>query len=385
MGQQGLSQVQKQAQSLVLAPQMRQSLKILQAPALELRNTILEELEINPTLEELSMDSMSLEAQSPESGDGASAESEAAQSEDLNFSDEDYSALSRMSEDYRDHFSQDNVNTPYTSEDAERRQHFFDSLVSETSLQEYLIRQAELLELSTQARAAIEYLIGCLDDRGFLTTSLSDAALMGNFPLEAVQEAASVLQSLDPPGIGSQDLQACLLNQLRQKGAGKSLAAAIIRDHFEALLRRRIPVLAKKTGSSVEAVEKALLCIAALDPAPGRRFSEDNNRVIDPDVTITKDGEQWVVHLNGDYIPRLRINSVYKQLMAGAEVRGKDREYLREQIRNGKFLIGAIEQRQNTVKRIAEEILKVQEPFFEHGVSRLLPLTMKVKSVSAGE
>lgn len=374
MSTQGFQQIQKQTQSLVLAPQLRQSLKILQAPALELRNAILEELQINPTLEEQSSEGLSIEEQRDASAkDNGANESEDG---DLNFSDEDFSALNRLNEDYREYFAQESAGKVYTSEDAEKRQHFFDSLVSETSLQEHLMRQAEMVDLSKTERAAIEYLIGSLDDRGFLTSSTSDIALIANLPLRDVQRACEVIKTLDPPGIGCRDLQDCLLTQLRLQNKGDSLAARIIRDHFELLMRRRIPNIARKAGTTIDDVEAALEIIATLDPAPGRRFSEDTNQVIEPDVTVFKEGDIWRIVLNSDYIPRLRINHLYKEMMATGNVRGKDREYIREKIRSGKFLINSIEQRQQTIERITERILDYQKPFFEAGIAKLRPLTM---------
>ena len=382
MGSQGLQQVQKQSQSLVLAPQLRQSLKILQAPALELRNAILEELQQNPTLEELPSEGISLEEQ--RNGDGDTGGNEDDNHTDMQLSDDDYSALNRLTEDYREYFAQESGNSHYTADDAEKRQHFFDSLVSETSLQEHLMRQAELIDLTENERAAIEYLVGSLDDRGFLSTSLSDLALLAQLPLRDMQRAVEIIKTLDPPGIGATDLADCLLTQLRLQGKGASLAARIIREECDRLLRRRIPEIARRLGVDLEQVQDALTEIATLDPAPGRRFSDDLNRVIEPDVIIEKDGDDWTITLNNDYIPRLRISHRYKQMMAEGQIRGKDREYLREQIRSGKFLIGSIEQRQSTIRRISEEILEYQKGFFEQGVRALRPLTMNQIAVKVG-
>lgn len=374
MASQGLQQIQKQAQTLVLAPQLRQSLKILQAPTLELRNAILEELQSNPTLEELSGEGVSIDQETQEQNGNETGDQES--EGEMSLSDEDYSILSKLNEDYREYFAQENASSHYTSEDAQRRQHFFDSLVSETSLQEHLLRQADLVDLTKFEREAIDYLVGSLDDRGFLTSSISDLALMGNIPLRDMQRASEVLKGFDPAGIGTSDLKDCLLTQLRLLGRGGSLAARIIRDHYDLLLRRRIPEIARKAAANVPDVQSALEEIASLDPAPGRRFSEDNNRVIVPDVRVVKDGDDWNIILNNDYIPRLRISSTYKDIIARGAVTAKDKEYLREKIRSGKFLINSIEQRQQTIERITKEILKYQGEFFDHGVSRLKPLTM---------
>jgi RNA polymerase sigma-54 factor len=164
--------------------------------------------------------------------------------------------------------------------------------------------------------------------------------------------------------------------QLAAKGRSDSLAMRMIRDHFDLLTRRRIPELSRKLGAQPDDVQAAIEEIGKLDPAPGRRFAEDNNRVVVPDVTVEQDGTEWKIHLNSDYIPRLRISSTYRELIAKGTLSKPERDYLREKMRTGKFLIDSIEQRQRTIERITREIIKAQTPFFENGVSHLKPLTM---------
>ncbi|MEY4089664.1 MAG: hypothetical protein RJB55_1935, partial [Verrucomicrobiota bacterium] len=281
----------------------------------------------------------------------------------------------KIDQDWRDHLSQAG-GQPHTSEDAERRQHFLDSLVNETSLQEHLMRQAELSDLAEPEMAAMRHLVGGIDDRGFLTQSPPDVALQTGLPLDAVQRALAILRTFDPPGIGAEDLAGCLLAQLAAKGRGDSVAARIIREHFELLKRRRIPELSRKIAADPEDVQSAIEEIGRLDPAPGRRFAEDSNRVVVPDVTVERDGEDWKIILNSDYIPRLRISSAYRELIAKGSLSKQDRDYLRERMRSGKFLIDSIEQRQRTIERITREIINAQREFFENGVSSLKPLTM---------
>src|SRR5688500_1921756 len=388
---------QRQTQSLVLAPQLRHSLKILQVAALDLRSVIQEELQSNPTLEELPMEGVSLDNKSPEdnptdrdsdsSGDSGSdiaTNTPAADQSDgepkgdeMDFSkDKEFEILGKLDEDWRDHMASVGGAQPYTSEDAERRQHFFDSLVSETSLQEHLMQQAELTDLSAQELEAMRHLVGSLDDRGFLTQTPADIALQTGLPLTAVQAALKVLRTFDPAGIGATDLADCLLAQLAAKGRGASLASRMIRDHFELLTRRRIPELARKLGADADDVQSAIEEIGKLDPAPGRRFAEDNNRVVVPDVTVERDGDDWKINLNSDYIPRLRISRTYRDLIAKGTLSKQERDYLRERMRSGKFLIDSIEQRQRTIERITREIINAQKEFFENGVSALKPLTM---------
>lgn len=373
MAAHGLQQVQKQSQSLVLAPQLRQSLKILQVPTLELRNTILEELQINPVLEELPIDQLSLDSSS--SNDGQLQE-ERSGDDELRFED-NLSALHKLDQDWRDFFAQDNPSNVYTSEDANRRQHFFDSVVGDTSLQEHLLTQVGFTDATEQQKEALRILIGSLDDSGFLTTPLSELALLSSLPLPALQQAWPILKSFDPPGIGAADLQECLLIQLQQQNQSETLAARIVRNCYDLLLRRRIPEIARKLGVDSYEVQTALQHIATLDPAPARKFSDDTNHVIIPDVRIERDETgQWAVYLNDEYIPRLRLSNTYKDLLAKDTLSSADKEYLREQMRSGRFLISAIEQRQQTIKKIVEEIVRRQKDFLDHGVSRLRPLTM---------
>ncbi|MDP3068961.1 MAG: RNA polymerase factor sigma-54 [Opitutaceae bacterium] len=385
---------QRQTQSLVLAPQLRHSLKILQVAALDLRSVIQEELQSNPTLEELPMEDVSLEKSEADApGDSGSeggdtdggvasatpteAGGEEGARDEMDFSQgKEFEILGKLDQDWRDHMASAGGTQPHTTEDAERREHFFDSLVSETSLQQHLMQQAEMNDLSPAALEALQHLVGGLDDRGFLTQSPADVALQTGLDLAAVQTAHKLLRSFEPAGIGAADLPDCLLIQLIARGRGQCLAARMIRDHFELLTRRRIPDLARKLNADADEIQSAIEEIGKLDPAPGRRFADDNNRVVVPDVTVEKDGDEWKIDLNGDYIPRLRISSTYRDMIARGTLSKQERDYLRERIRSGKFLIDSIEQRQRTIERITREIINAQIEFFEKGVTGLKPLTM---------
>lgn len=368
---------QRQTQQLVLAPQMRQSLKILQVAAMDLRNAIQEELQANPTLEELPMEGISLDRNGTHD-DAADASRDGADArEAMDFSkDRDLEILHKLNDDWRDHLSDTGGVRQTSPEEDERRQHFLDSLTSETSLSEHLMQQADLAEATPEVHTALRYLVGSLDDRGFLTTTLSDIAMMSGLSLEVVQQASKLLRTFDPPGIGAVDLGDCLLLQLAHKGRDKSVAGRIIRDHFDLLVRRRIPDLARRTGLGPEIIQEAIEEIGTLDPAPGRRFADDSNRVVVPDVTIEKEGTEWKIILNQDYIPRLRLSNTYKDLIAKGTLNKTERDYLREKLRSGKFIINAIEQRQRTIERITREIIRHQADFFEEGVAKLKPLTM---------
>ncbi len=199
-----------------------------------------------------------------------------------------------------------------------------------------------------------------------------------------LQNGLEILCTFDPVGIGSKDLQDCLLRQLAIREQGKSVAATIVRDHFKLLIRRRVPELSRKLSLSTDGIHRAIEVIAELDPAPGRRFAADQNRTVAPDAKIEKIGGEWTITLNDEFIPRLRINRAYKDLMAKGKLDSKEKEYLKNQIRSGKFLIGSIEQRQRTIERIANSILEFQGDFFEKGSGSLKPLTMATVAQEIG-
>jgi len=404
MQSQGLRQVQKQTQNLVLAPQLRQSLKILQVPALELRSAILEELQTNPLLEEYGTNDESLDAevnepspdeveepqpdefpeekQEPEakddSGDDIDIESKENEDlDDLDFSDE-FSILKEMQEDMREHFESEYEGEAKlgNSEAEEKRQYFFDSLVAETSLQEHLLEQLKLIETTEGQKKACEYLIGSLDENGFLSNTLSDIGLISGIALEDLQSGLGILQSFDPIGIASLDLQDCLLKQMTAREWEDTTCYTIVQDHFQLLVRRRVPELSRKLSQPTEDIHSALEKIAELDPAPGRRFSEDSNQSVAADATVERVGGEWTISLNDDYIPRLKINKTYKELITKGTLSTKEKEYVRNQMRAGKFLINSIDQRQNTIERITKQIIEKQADFFDEGVSKLHPMTM---------
>lgn len=380
MSSQGFQQTQKQTQSLVLAPQLRNSLKILQAPAVELRTSILEELHANPLLEELPIESISVDEHSDSLKDN---EREA--NEELDFNSEDYSVLDKMNEDMREYYAQENTGQSQSAEDDERRNYFMDSLTEGISLQQHLISQAELTDCSDKERKALLYLIGSLDDNGYLTESLSNIALTTHIPYGTVLSAGETLKSFDPAGIGTEDMKDCLATQLEIRGRGDTLAAKILREHFDLLVRRRVLELKRKTRASPEDIHDAIQEISTLEPAPGKRFSPDSNSVIEPDVTVYQDEhDAWHVMLNSDYIPRLRISNTYKEMLAKGKLSKQEKDFIIERMRSGKFLINSIEQRQNTIERITREILKFQNDFFEVGIAKLRPLTMNTIAETVG-
>jgi RNA polymerase sigma-54 factor len=355
----GLSQSQSLSQQQVLAPQLQQSLQILQAPMLELRSIIQQELDANPTLE--------LEQTEPTIEDK--------QREHEEFQEE-FDRLSKLDEEWRDFMSQNATYSGRSADDEERRQFFFDSLTEQQTLQQHLLEQLASSDVEPGARKLGELLIGNIDDRGFLTVDPEEISKNTGLDIDDLEEVLAVIQTFHPVGVGARDLRECLLIQLRRLGKEQSLEYRIVASHIEDLGKRRFPEIARRMGTTVEAIQRAANLIATLDPKPGLIFSPDPNNYVLPDVTVERVGNDYQISLNGEQIPHLRISNTYKDLMSRESNPNDVRDYIREKIRSGKFLIKSIHQRQQTISNIAHEIVTRQREFMEHGPSALKPMTM---------
>jgi RNA polymerase sigma-54 factor len=197
-----------------------------------------------------------------------------------------------------------------------------------------------------------------------------------NAPAEKLLEVLNVIQTFQPPGVGARDLRECLMLQLERAGKQHTLEYLIIRDYMDALGRRRLPEIAKGLDQPIEEIQEAVERIARLEPRPGRDFLPDNDVYILPEVFVARSGDDYAVTTNDEQVPHLRISNTYKDLMAQANSSAEVREYIREKIRAGKFLIKSLHQRQQTILNIAKEIVKRQREFMEKGVAYLKPMTM---------
>jgi RNA polymerase sigma-54 factor len=387
---QGLSLQTRLTQSLVLAPQLQQSLALLQAPTLELKALVEQELQQNPVLEEEEI----AEHEARENGERDNAQAEAADPSeppaDLNVDntsepsegepvddfDAEFEKLAQLDQEWRDHFAQTNIPMRPSAEDEERRQFMFDSLVASTSLQDSLMEQVRNSELPESDWSLAELIIGNIDDQGFLKATTEEMSLSTGVPAETIDRVIRVIQTFEPPGVSARDLRECLLLQLERAGEQKTLEYRIVRDHMEALGKRRIPEIARSTGTEVDEVQDALENIGKLEPRPGRAFAPENQQYVLPEVFVQRVGEDYVVSTNNEQIPHLRISNTYKDLMATSRNEPEVRNYIREKIRAGKFLIKSLQQRQSTIANIAREIVHRQRDFMDKGVSALKPLTM---------
>ena len=347
-----------------LAPQLQQSLLILQAPLLELRNLVQQEMETNPVLEELATESNDDERETPENS-----------AADDKFKEE-FDQLAKLDDEWRDYMAQSSSYSGRSQEDEDKRQLFFDSIVTQETLQQHLMGQLNQTVLDAGDRKTAEVIIGNVDDNGFLQATPEEMSMSTGIPQDDFERMLTLIQSFYPPGVGARDLRECLLIQLKREGKQSSLEYKIIAEHMEDLGKRRFPEIARRMGISVEQVQKCANNIAQLDPRPGQIFAEAPQNYVLPDVTVEKVNGQYQIILNGEQIPHLRISNTYKDIMAqdgnGSEVK----DYIRDKIRSGKFLIKSIHQRQQTISNIAHEIVSRQREFLDRGTAYLKPMTM---------
>ena len=344
------------SQQQTLAPHMRKSLEILQAGTQELSQLIRQSLETNPVLEDVS-EFESLDSETPE---------------------DPLDALNETDDDWREQSILENRNTSWTQDDEERRQRMFECLVAPVTLQTHLQQQIDESLVEADVCEAAEVILGNLDERGFLDQTPEAMARQGRFTLGTIQRGLALVRTFDPPGVGAADLADCLLLQLeREEGGTGSVEYRIVRDHLEELARKRYPQIARAMGISVDRVAQAAEHIGRLNPNPGGDFDSTSNPHVAPDVVIERgDDGRLTATLTGEHLPQLRINDFYKDMTGTQGIDPKARQFLREQIREGRGLMRALALRQETILAIAHKIIEHQEMFFRKGRRHLRPMTM---------
>ena len=360
----GLQQSAHMAQQQMLSPQMRQSLEILQATALELQQMVRQEIETNPVLEE------------------EVPEEEAPAEEETEDGEEEFDELRQLEEDWSD-YSAEGAQNADPAADARRRQ-FLEGITPPETLAVHLEKQLSRLALDPVQRRVATLLVGNLTEDGYLAATPEEVADEAGAETAEVIEMLHLLQTLDPPGVGARDLAECLRLQLARRGEGQSLAARIVEGQLDMLGRKKFAEIASALRVSQDDVREAGALIASLNPKPGRAFAGEVAQVLAPDVIIERTGDEFTVSLVRDSVPQLRISRTYRDLLGGGSGGAEVRSYLREKIRGGKFLIKSIQQRQQTILAIAREIAVRQRAFLEEGVSALAPMTMAQVAEAVG-
>ncbi len=364
---------QEQRQRLILTPQLRQLIHLLQLPIMELKTLIQKEIMENPVLEE-----------AEEAEDSTQQESEEnlpIRNEELEFSEE-FAKLAQLEDSWKESLYQGSFEK-FTKEQMERRSYQEDLITRPKTLTSHLLGQLSLMELKEDERRIAEIIIGNIDENGYLRTDVEDIARSCNLPSPLVERVLFLIQSLDPPGVGGRSLAEALLIQLRGNRRVERLAREIVKDHLKDLERKRYSKIAKSLKVSVNRVREAAQLISHLDPKPGRQFSGEAPQTIIPDIVLEKVDDELTLTINDKELPLLRISTLYKRLMNKKDLDPSTKAYIKNKVRAGLWIIRAIEQRHLTLDKITQEIVKYQGGFLKRG-EPLKPLRLKDIAKSCG-
>ncbi|MDR0994310.1 MAG: RNA polymerase factor sigma-54 [Verrucomicrobiota bacterium] len=360
-------------QEMKLSPQMMQSLRFLQAPLSELREWIQTELETNPVLEEQagSMTPMA-DGPTPSMSQGGEDREDDFDAADYGREIDAYEAMLAPKE------LEAISGEPATPEAEEKRQYFMDSLAARPSLSAFLEEQLNESGLDEEGKKAGEYIIGNVDENGWLTADTEEIAREAGVPPSVVERTLPVIQEFDPPGVAARNWKESIQLQLLRSGyRADSLPVLLVKDHLEELADPSAEDLARRTGWPVEDITAALHILASLDPRPGLRFDPPEPIYVTPEVEIFKAADGgYTAELLKDVLPRLHISAEYEEMLRNPETAADAKKYLMGKVRSGHFVIDSLHQRRETVRRIAQVIAEAQADFFDHGISRLKPLRM---------
>ncbi|HEU4438658.1 MAG TPA: RNA polymerase factor sigma-54 [Methylomirabilota bacterium] len=375
--------VQKMSQRVVMTPLLQQAIQLLQLSTLELEQVVRKELEENPLLEEVPVETTDTpeaaataatpEAPAPVEAPPAAEPAEAASKETSSVDGEKADDLPfDLSSAIFDEPGDER--TPVSME--ERDELPFENLGrSDTSLAEHLGEQLRLGTDDPELLRIGEAIIGNLDEDGYLRADLEEIAKGMGTTLEAVEAALKRIQAFDPPGVAARSVQECLLLQLTADAEPDPVSVEIVEKHFEDLERRRYGEIARTMKLPIERIMESIEEIQSLEPKPGRRFSINDSRYVVPDVTIQKVGEDYVVILNEEGIPRLRVNSLYRSLLRRSGDEAK--QYVEQKLRSAVWLIKSVEQRQRTLRKVAQSLVNFQREFLDKGLPFLRPLALR--------
>ena len=387
----------KLSQKLIMTPQLQQAIKLLQLSRLELQQSLAQHLMDNPLLEELpteneDAESASAEEQAEDAAASASPTAEPSATDESTREERDTPDEVSAS-GWEEYFGPDRhtSGSDRQSSSSDDFPSYEQTVAKATSLEDHLLWQLSMSGLPDPQKAIGRLLIGNIDDDGYLRTPLSEIIEGTDFTEAEAESVLRDIQAFDPTGVGARDLSECLMMQLGHLGKSPmsslgarpgalkgSIVEAVVQHHLKDLEKKQYAKIAKVLNVTVEEVFQATKVIEGLEPKPGRPFSNTQNYVIVPDVFVVKNEGEWVVLLNDDGLPRMRISPYYKQMMASTEGGASEtKAYLDEKLRAAQWVIRSIEQRNKTIVKVVSSIVKFQEEFFEKGIEHLKPLVLK--------
>jgi RNA polymerase sigma-54 factor len=360
----------RQSQRVVMTPLLQQAIQLLQLSTLELQEVVQKELLENPLLEEVpteppetpaTPDTPTAPAPEPPPVEPVPVDRERG-TDDLPF---DLTAVMFDDQEERSLVAQE-----------DRDELPFENMVrSQSSLADHLEEQLRFASEDPVIRRVGAEIIGNLDEDGYLRAEVAEIAQRCGITVEEVEKALAVVQAFDPPGVAARNIQECLLIQLKADPNPDPVSVEIVEQHFDDLSRRRYPDIARALKLPLDRVMESVEEIMGLEPKPGRRFGGADTRYIVPDVVVQKMGGDYVVLLNEDGIPRLRVNALYRSLLrnSGEEAR----QYVEQKLRSAVWLIKSVDQRQRTLRKVTQSIVKFQREFLDKGLPYLRPLSLR--------
>jgi RNA polymerase sigma-54 factor len=369
----------KLAQKLVMTPSLQQAIKLLQMTRMELQTVVAQELVENPVLEEGD------ETFEPE-GQAEAPEP----SDEKTDTDQELDHQESMDDIDLDAYFNDYLEGSVGPSIFEMREAppLENTLTREPDLYDHLLWQLHLSEVEPRQREIAELIIGNLDPEGFLVATIDEIQRMGLYDAgaqpyseEEVQQALELVQSFDPPGVACRDLKESLLRQLDELGEpADSLTRRVIAEAWEPFLKRQFQAIAREFGIRMAQLEPVVDRVRSLELRPGRKFSTERTHYVEPDVYITKVSDKYVILLNDDGMPRLRISGAYRKMlrqMAGNRGQSDARQFIKEKLRSAVWLIKSLDQRQRTIYKVSDSIVRQQQGFFENGIDYLRPMVLR--------
>jgi RNA polymerase sigma-54 factor len=365
----------KLSQKLIMTPSLQQAIKLLQLSKLELQEVLNQELLENPLLEESAEEAKQEEAdaeaqEKTQTEEEAKAAEPAPEKEKDSFDEIDYDA-----------YFQDYIEYGYNPRMGEDHEEFpiENTLTRPPNLTDHLAWQLGMSDASPAVKDIGAFIIGNIDEDGYLRANNEEIAAAGPYDPADVEKAIKVIQSLDPIGVGARDLRECLLLQLEFLEVDNPLVESIVRDHWDMFMQRHFVQISKALGIDMKTLEGVVEIIKHLDPKPGRKYSNERAIYVEPDVYIQKVGDDYVIVLNEDGMPKLRINGSYRSMLNSMDSKsdGETVNYIKDKIRSAVWLIKSLDQRQRTIYKVAESIVKHQREFLEKGIDYLRPLVLR--------
>jgi RNA polymerase sigma-54 factor len=353
-------------QQLVMTPQLQMAIKLLQLSRLELVEMIQQEMETNPTLEDAHTVAGDEEVEKPETERLTTKEVSIEEKFDNYLDWQNY--LDEFNSTGKIHFESEQKDAP----DLEA------FTTSKTSLADHLRWQLLMTQPTAEEEEIGSLIIGNINKDGYLDASVEDIASAGGHPDDQIRKMIQQIQTFDPPGVGASDLQECLLLQTAFLEVENPLVDDIIRNHLKELETKQYKIIARALKCDIDSVVAAVKIIQSLDPKPGDKFNDDQQIYITPDVYVYKEGDNYLILLNDDDIPKLHINSYYKKAVRrGEKVAEETKTYLKDRLRSAEWLIKSIHHRRKTIYNVMESIVKFQRDFFDHGIAHLKPMVLR--------